>query len=1066
MVGPTQSGPHEAARGRRLLAIPLWRRTSAWADAAGAAVLLLVVAILTRPLWRIHTGVVNYVDYNLPVSVEAAVAAFRNSFSPWAGSGGLGSPNVGFLGTTEFLGLFRLVSAQFGVEVGSRLLLIILVWFDALGAYLVLRASYRIGIAGACSGALFYILNPWVYDAISQGHLYTLEVLAIAPFLILGVPRLREITTRAIVGIAVSIAIAFGSDYHLGLLILLFLGMEAIALVIRGRAARAIRLTLGVGVGLGLLSVYFFPYITSLGTIQTHNSPTSSDLAYFSNFTSWDAAFSLLRPGMNAWMEVSALGDSFRAIWFVGCVGISLVAGVIVLRGGWRWLTGSPVLPLLALASVALANGANGPTRGVAFWIYSHVPFAGIFRDPSKFLLFPLVMYVPAVGLFFAGKVPGLFRRDRASPPHHGLAAMEGTDQKGRHRGREKALLRSGWEITGPLLVVALFLPLLVPGIRTISFVPLNSDIAAQTPGARVTYLPSWQFVRYPGQSVPVNDPVQLYPRTGVAGLRPDYDIGKGNSFLRWLYTDLYFRRTDSFYDLVRLAGISDVVVREGLSAVTGNLVVQQMFAEKNLISALRTQRPTYDATRQDGNQTTRHILGASIVSSSSALLRIRGTNLGVLNDVADLTNVGEPAICFEPDCPSGNDGLTIGALNDVLPERDASNHVQIQTTDAYNRGVSSDWIDGRLAYGEGFGAITEQLFDVAVGIGRANGLLSFVGDQPKGTVQLWIQVLRGPNPIKYAVQCGETRYSVSPPLTLGGYLWIWERLGPLQVPMADSECAIGMDGRLGAVAGGTVTARSPRGGDNQDNSPKVLLSPAVAASSWRRAEASSFNYPGVTSTAAIVSDGGSLSFELPSVSSPRHVYASIVGIKGRVYVQAREVKRHPTRSVITRDQRAWIDLGELPTSQRQVELEVKGGKAAVIRVAVAAPQDMAALKAMGSSNAPIRLRGNIGLEKTGNVTVRPVTPAHRQTYLIVRLGADGLWSLDGREADGKYAGYGQLYRIGNGTSTLSSVLRARASTGAALSLFFAGGLLLVSVIPWLRRRFRRATGKHSATRR
>jgi len=1039
--------------------LPMWRRAGIYADWAAASALLLVAAVLTWPLWRTHVGVVNFIDYNLPVSAEATAAAFRNSLDPWTGTHGLGTPNVGFFGTTGFLALFRLVSVPFGVEIGSRLLLIILVWVDALGVYVVLRASHRLGIAAACSGALFYILNPWVYDTISQGHLYTLEMLAIAPFLILAVPRLREISTRAIVGIAASTAIAFGSDYHFGLLILLFLGVEMIALVIRGRAPRAIRLALGVGAGLGLLSVYFFPYITSLSTIQANNSPALADLTYFSGFTSWRAAFSLLRPGMNAWTEVGAHGASFRIVWSLFCVAVSFLAGAIVLRGGWKRLTGSPALPLLALASVGLANGVNGVTRGPASWAYSHVPLAGVFRDPSKFLLLPLMMCVPAVALLFAGEVPGLLRGDRSSPQQSNVGHRKETGSNTRRWGSGIPGRCWLWVVIGPGLVIALFIPLLAPGIRTISTVPTNSDSLASTPGGRVAYLPSWQFVRYPGQPVPVNDPVQVYPRTGVAVLGPDYDTGKGNSFLRWLYSSLYFRRTDAFFNLVRLAGVSDVVDRPGLEAVTGYSLTQQMFAQENLISALRAQRPTYNATSQEEDQITWHISGASTISSSSSLLRIRGTNLGVLNDVADLTNVGAPAICFEPDCPPGEDGLTIGELNDVSPEPDASTHLKIQTTDVYGGDKGGNWIDGQVAYGEGFGAITEQLVDVAVGIGRSRGRISFVGQQPTGTAELWIQVLRGPNPIQYTVQCGQTSLSISPRSTLGGYVWTWERVGLLETPGPESQCSIGMNGSLGAVADGVLASDFEQRYRTDANSPMILVSPAVAAYSWRRAEASSFNYPGLTSTAAIVSDGGSLRFGLPSAFSPRHIYASVVGIEGRVYVQARKVKRPPAPSVITRDQRAWIDLGTLRSSERQVELTVTGGKAAIVRIAVAAPKDMAALHAIGSSNVPIGLRGNIGLDGSGDVTVERLTAADRPTYLIVRSAADSFWSLDGRNPEGTYAGYGQLYLMANGRSSLSSVLKGRAMVGTVLSLLFATGLLVAITTPWLRRGLRHGRG-------
>jgi hypothetical protein len=207
------------------------------------------------------------------------------------------------------------------------------------------------------------------------------------------------------------------------------------------------------------------------------------------------------------------------------------------------------------------------------------------------------------------------------------------------------------------------------------------------------------------------------------------------------------------------------------------------------------------------------------------------------------------------------------------------------------------------------------------------------------------------------------------------------------------------------------------------------------------------------------------MTFKLPPLASPRHLYVNAVGIRGHVQLRSRHVKSFHETPVITRDQRVWVDLGELLPGERQAEISVLGGKAAVIRIALAAPSEMAALKAVGSSKARIELRGNGSLEGTRDVTVSHVAPAGRLTYLIVRSSADGFWSLDGRDADGTYAGYGQLYKIGNGQFTLSSPLRDRVAVGAALSAIVAIVLLLASATPRLRRRFGRASAGASRSR-
>jgi hypothetical protein len=498
---------------------------------------------------------------------------------------------------------------------------------------------------------------------------------------------------------------------------------------------------------------------------------------------------------------------------------------------------------------------------------------------------------------------------------------------------------------------------------------------------------------------------------------------------------------------------------------VAGNPVIQQLLAARNLFSALRTQRPVHKALLRGEDQITWRTGDAGIIAGSSGLLRVSGTNLDVLNEIADLTELGTPAICFEPECPAGSDGLTIGVLDDVPPTTDEQlSDFRVQTTDTYDRRKGGSWIDGRVAYAEGFGAPSTQLTSTAVGIGRATSLVDFSGDIPTGTSHLWIQVLRGPDPIQYSIQCGQTRLNVFPPPTLGAYVWAWEWAGPLDLQGSGSPCSLGMRGRLGAVAGGVLTSRFPWEG-TLPGFPRILVSPAAAAHSWRRAQGASFNYPGVTSTAAILRDGGSLTFALPSLSSSRHVFAHVFGISGNVRVRARGMEPDPDRIVVHRDESAWLDLGNLPLSASRVTLRVKGGTVAVNRIAITTPADLAVLNTAGSSEVPLVLDGNVRMQGAGEVRVERLLSTDQPTYLIVRSSAGPYWQLDGRSADGTYAGYGQLYRMIRNQSALTSFLRARAAIGAGLTLLFTLALLVLGAEPWWRHKLTRV-GQHAGAHR
>jgi hypothetical protein len=110
----------------------------------------------------------------------------------------------------------------------------------------------------------------------------------------------------------------------------------------------------------------------------------------------------------------------------------------------------------------------------------------------------------------------------------------------------------------------------------------------------------------------------------------------------------------------------------------------------------------------------------------------------------------------------------------------------------------------------------------------------------------------------------------------------------------------------------------------------------------------------------------------------------------------------------------------------------------------------------------PLRKEGNIGLQRTGDLSIEAATATEAPTYLVVRSAAEGFWFLDGREADGTYAGYGQLYRIDDAPHTLSTVLASRSAVGASITLAFILAVASVGVGPTLlrhRRRRRRHAG-------
>ena len=119
---------------------------------------------------------------------------------------------------------------------------------------------------------------PGSTTTIAQGHIYTLDVPRVCPLSHPGSSSDGDqITIRGLAGIALAFGLAFGSDYHFGLVDTLGSWVSrSLYLIIRRNARRALRIAIAVGAGLGLLSVYSVDRVClEPGVIQSNNSPAS-----------------------------------------------------------------------------------------------------------------------------------------------------------------------------------------------------------------------------------------------------------------------------------------------------------------------------------------------------------------------------------------------------------------------------------------------------------------------------------------------------------------------------------------------------------------------------------------------------------------------------------------------------------------------------------------------------------------------------------------------------------------------------------------------------------------------
>ena len=276
-------------------------------------------------------------------------------------------------------------------EMKDWLLLVAFFPIAGLGTSRLLKDS---GAAARLSAGVLFAVNPWVFDRAAVGQFGVLAAAAILPWTLASISRAPS-RQRAGLLAGASWAGAAACSVHL----LWIVGVVAFAVALQQRLRLRTLTCLAAAAGLTLLlSAYLV--IPPLGQVRP-GAVTGVDLAAYA--TRADPHLGLYGNVLGLygfWRQGPQLPKDVVPLWPYLLAAILLVAGV----GAWSALRDPARRPLASVllmsgtAGYFLALGTQGPTGWLFRFLFDHIPFFQVMREPQKFLCLTALAYAVFFG--------------------------------------------------------------------------------------------------------------------------------------------------------------------------------------------------------------------------------------------------------------------------------------------------------------------------------------------------------------------------------------------------------------------------------------------------------------------------------------------------------------------------------------------------------------------------------------------------------------------------------------------------------------------------------------------
>ena len=256
------------------------------------------------------------------------------------------------------------------------------------------------GVAIALSATLFSV-NPFIYERMANGQVYFVLGYSLLPVLVGLIVNPMESVACAVLlgGLVLTVDIAVSVHF------LFIAGTLLIALIVGSLACGDKRAALvgGGTIFVGLILSLYWLIPAALATTSGALPVTRLDLTVFQTLS--DPVVGLVANIMGLygfWRPGPPLVKGHLSGWPFLMLAILMVAGIgfrqILIGGGRKARTLGVSSALLAVVSIQLAVGAQGPTGAIYTWFFGHIPGFKVMREPEKFAALLALVYATSFG--------------------------------------------------------------------------------------------------------------------------------------------------------------------------------------------------------------------------------------------------------------------------------------------------------------------------------------------------------------------------------------------------------------------------------------------------------------------------------------------------------------------------------------------------------------------------------------------------------------------------------------------------------------------------------------------
>jgi len=464
------------------------------------------------------------------------------------------------------LNLFlNFISSITQVETGSLLLLITFFLVPTIFYYVarsVFRSNLGLPIAvstiSAALGALFYLLNPWVMDRISNHINMVLSVslmpLIVSLYLSLIASKLIDIKktlSKAFILASIVTLYTTLSSHNIFYIfpIIIFI---AILFIFLNRAAKAKNVLLAVALTIFfyvLLNLYWIlPTIAKITLFEIIKPAYSFSLDNIASISARNSVLNIFQlNGGGAWDAIVQFPQNILLFFIESLVSIILISIVIAAFTFCKKNLYIKLAAVFSLLLIAFGAGLHSPIHIYEFLF--NTPLKGLvwlYRDPSRLIQYLVFIYAAVFS--------------------YGIIAIY-----------TRLKIRTWFLVAGALFILVLITPwsltlankgggYIVSSDLPQSLVELNNNLAKEEGDFKIMWWPMFDYFFYGWSNVPsvtgdilgVVSPKSTYAKTSSAGLKL--------KMLRFIYSKLFLtNKTSELGSILNLLNIKYIIVHDDL---------------------------------------------------------------------------------------------------------------------------------------------------------------------------------------------------------------------------------------------------------------------------------------------------------------------------------------------------------------------------------------------------------------------------------------------------------------------------------------------------------------------